>query len=311
MYKKLTATLLATIAIAVSANAAHALDLTCDVPPPDMDPHAVVALRITGQEFGATIHNLKPVYTLQNGEIRDRSVQYQKGWRVEPVTSSTGPAVMWQGYYGPSNHRVVAFVKPNDSSETYREDHYTDKGVLEHRDRFPCHPAAQVTYNAPAPAPTNNPPVAHNGWHQYNPDNPNPDELRMERQADQSNRRYENAQVDGLPDCGDANVWRVLMKVFSNVTLGHVDESLIKVLQPGTAQGTGIDRNSSAKLCRVVLRANEQVAHELDDGILGYHTMSQIAFEVNQAYNAGNPKVLNFKIQLNGEGGWVLHVTNS
>jgi hypothetical protein len=88
--KKLTAALLAAAATAVSANAALALDLTCAVPPPDMDPHAVVALRITGQEDGNTIRSLHPVFTLQNGETRDRSVQYQKGWRVEPVTSSNG-----------------------------------------------------------------------------------------------------------------------------------------------------------------------------------------------------------------------------
>jgi hypothetical protein len=34
--------------------------------------------------------------------------------RVEPVNSSSGPAIMWQGYYGPGNHHTVAFVKPND-----------------------------------------------------------------------------------------------------------------------------------------------------------------------------------------------------
>jgi uncharacterized protein YbjQ (UPF0145 family) len=47
--------------------------------------NAVVALRITGEEYGNTIRNLYPVYTLQNGGTRDRSIQYKKGWRVEPV----------------------------------------------------------------------------------------------------------------------------------------------------------------------------------------------------------------------------------
>ena len=162
--RKLTAALLAATATAVSANAALALDLTCAVPPPDMDPHAVVALRITGQEYAHTIRNLHPVFTLQNGETRDRSVQYQKGWRVEPVNSSSGPAIMWQGYYGPGNHHVVAFVKPNDPNETYREDHYTDKGVLEHKDPFRCWPTGTqptVAYNAPVPS---NEQVAHNRW---------------------------------------------------------------------------------------------------------------------------------------------------
>src|ERR1700752_5355476 len=108
--KKLTATLLAAVATAVSANAALGLDLTCVVPPPDTDPHAVVALRITGEEYGNTIRNFQPVFTLQNDETRDRSVKYRKGWRVEPVNSSSGRAVMWQGYYGPGNHHTVAFV---------------------------------------------------------------------------------------------------------------------------------------------------------------------------------------------------------
>src|SRR6516165_6113459 len=100
--KKLTAALLAATATAVSANAALALDLTCAVPPPDMDPHAVVALRITGQEYANTISNLHPVFTLQNGETRDRSVQYQKGWRVESVNSSSGPAIMWRDTMDPA-----------------------------------------------------------------------------------------------------------------------------------------------------------------------------------------------------------------
>lgn len=46
---------------------------------------------------------------------------------------------MWQGYYGPGNHHTVAFVKPNDPNETYREDHYTDKGVLDHKEQFRCY----------------------------------------------------------------------------------------------------------------------------------------------------------------------------
>jgi hypothetical protein len=271
-----------------------------------MDPHAVVALRITGQEYGNIIHNLHPVFTLQNGETRDRSVQYQKGWRVEPVNSSSGPAIMWQGYYGPGNHHTVAFVKPNDPNETYREDHYTDKGVLEHKDPFRCWPTGTqpaVAYKAPS-----NEEVARNRWDQPNPDT---EDLRLQRQADQSRTRYENAQVDGLPDCGDANVWRMLMKVFSNSALGHVDESLIRIIQPGRAQSTGIDRNNGAKFCRITLRGNEQAAHELDDGIIGKHTLSQIAYNINQAEAAGNPETLRYKIQLNGEGGWVLYVLNN
>ena len=322
--KKLTAALLAAAATAVSANAALALDLTCAVPPPDMDPHAVVALRITGQEDGNTIRNLHPVFTLQNGETRDRSVQYQKGWRVEPVTSSNGPAIMWQGYYGPGNHHTVAFVKPNDSTETYREDHYTDKGVLDHKDPFRCWPTGTqpaVANNAPptvannaqptvannAPVPSNEQ-VAHNRWDQPNP---NREDLQLQREADQSRTRYETAQVDGLPDCGDANVWRVLMKVFSNSVFGHVDESLIRVIQPGQAQSTGIDRNNGAKFCRATLHGNEQAAHEIDAGIIGKHTLSQIAYNINQAEAAGNPQTLRYKIQLNGEGGWVLNVLNN
>ena len=306
--KKLTAALLAATATAVSANAALALDLTCAVPPPDMDPHAVVALRITGQEYAHTIRNLHPVFTLQNGETRDRSVQYQKGWRVEPVNSSSGPAIMWQGYYGPGNHHTVAFVKPNDPNETYREDHYTDRGVLERRDPFRCWPTGTqptVAHNAPAPS---NEQVAHNRWDQPNPKT---EDLQLQRQSDQSRTRYENAQVDGLPDCGDANVWRVLMKVFSNSALGHVDESLIRIIQPGQAQSTGIDRNNGAKFCRITLHGNEQAAHELDDGIIGKHTLSQIAYNINQAEAAGNPETLRYKIQLNGEGGWVLYVLNN
>jgi hypothetical protein len=306
--KKLTAALLAATATAVSANAALALDLTCTVPPPDMDPHAVVALRITGQEDGNTVRDLHPVFTLQNGETRDRSVQYQKGWRVEPVNSSSGPAIMWQGYYGPGNHHTVAFVKPNDPNETYREDHYTDKGVPEHKDSFRCWPTGtqpKVASNAPVPT---NDQAAPNRWDQPNP---NTQDLQLQRQADQSRTRYENAQVDGLPDCGDANVWRVLMKVFSNSALGHVDESLIRVIQPGQAQSIGIGRNNGAKFCRITLRGNEQAAHEIDEGIIGKHTLSQIAYNINQAEAAGNPETLRYKIQLNGEGGWVLYVLNN
>ena len=316
--KKLTAALLAAAATAVSANAALALDLTCAVPPPDMDPHAVVALRITGQENGNTISNLHPVFTLQNGETRDRSVQYQKGWRVEPVSSSSGPAIMWQGYYGPGNHHTVAFVKPNDSTETYREDHYTDKGVLDHKEQFRCWPTGTqptVAHNAPAPradatntpAPSNEQ-VAHNRWDQPNPST---EDLQLQHQADQSRSRYESAQVDGLPDCGDANVWRVLMKVFSNSVLGHVDESLNQIIQPGQAQGIGMDRNTGAKLCQITLHGNEKAAHDLDAGIIGKHTLSQIAYNLNQAEAAGNPATLRYKIQLNGEGGWVLYVLNN
>ena len=272
-----------------------------------MDPHAGRA-QITGQEDGNTIRNLHPVFTLQNGETRDRSVQYQKGWRVEPVTSSNGPAIMWQGYYRPGNHHTVAFVKPNDLTETYREDHYTDKGVLDHKDPFRCWPTGTqpaVANNAPVPS---NEQVAHNRWDQPNP---NTEDLQLQRQADQSHTRYENAQVDGLPECGDANVWRVLMKVFSNSVFGHVDESLIRVIQPGQAQSTGIDRNNGAKFCRTTLHGNEQAAHEIDAGIIGKHTLSQIAYNINQAEAAGNPETLRYKIQLNGEGGWVLNVLSN
>jgi hypothetical protein len=306
--KKLTAALLAASATAMSANTAIALDLTCAVPPPDMDPHAVVALRITGEEYGNTIRNLHPVFTLQNGETRDRSVQYQKGWRVEPVSSSSGPSIMWQGYYGPGNHHTVAFVKPNDPNETYRENHYTNKGVLDHKEPFRCWPTGTkptVASNAPAPG---NEQVAPN-----RPDQPNPntEDLQLQHQADQSRTRYENAQVDGLPDCGDANVWRVLMKVFSNSAVGHVDESFIRVIQPGQAQSIGIDRNNGAKVCRITLHANEQTAHEIDAGIIGKHTMSQIAYNINRAEAAGNPATLRYRIQLNGEGGWVLRVLDN
>ena len=305
--KKLTAALLAATATALSANAALALDLTCAVPPPDMDPHAVVALRITGQEFGNTIRNLQPVFTLQNGETRDRSVQYQKGWRVEPVSSSSGPAIMWQGYYGPGNHHTVAFVKPNDPNETYREDHYTDKGVLEHKEPFRCWPTGTKPTVANGPVP-NNEQVAHNRWDQPNP---SAEDLQLQHQADQSRTRYENAQIDGLPDCGDANVSRVLMKVFSNSALGHVDESFTRVIQPRQAQGIGIDRNNGAKFCQTTLHGNEQAAHEIEDGIIGKHTLSQFAYNINQAEAAGNPDTLRYKIQLNGEGGWVLYVLNN
>jgi hypothetical protein len=144
-----------------------------------MDPHAVVALRIIGQENGNTISNLHPVFTLQNGETRDRSVQYQKGWRVESVNSSSGPAIMWEGYYGPGNHHVVAFIKPNDPNETYREDHYTNKGVLDHKDPFRCRPTGTqptVAHNAPVPS---NEQVAHNRGDQPNPN-------AEQRQASQS-----------------------------------------------------------------------------------------------------------------------------
>jgi hypothetical protein len=305
--KKLAVALLAVTATAVSANAALALDLTCAVPPPDMDPHAVVALRITGQEYGNTIRNLQPVFTLQNGETRDRSVQYQKGWRVEPVYSSSGPATMWQGYYGPGNHHVVAFVKPNDPNETYREDHYTDKGVVDHKDAFRCWPTGtKPTVASDAPVPTNEQ-DAHNRWDQPNPKT---QDLQLQRQADQSRTRYENAQVDGLPDCGDANVWRVLMKVFSNSLLGHVDEGFMRIIQPGQAQSVGIDRNNGAKFCRITLHGDERAAHEIEEGIFGKHPLSQIAYNINQAEAAGNPQTLRYKIQLNGEGGWVLYVLN-
>jgi hypothetical protein len=57
---------------------------------------------------------------------------------------------------GPGNHHVVAFVKPNDPNETYREDHYTNKGVLDHKDPFRCWPTGTqptVAYNAPEPNP--------------------------------------------------------------------------------------------------------------------------------------------------------------
>jgi hypothetical protein len=101
------------------------------------------------------------------------------------------------------------------------------------------------------------------------------------------------------------------MKVFSNSALGHVDESLIRIIQPGQAQSTGIDRNNGAKFCRITLHGNEQAAHELDDGIIGKHTLSQIAYNINQAEAAGNPETLRYKIQLNGEGGWVLYVLNN
>jgi hypothetical protein len=301
--KKLTAALLAATAIAMTANAANALDLTCEVPPHGMDPHDVVALRITGQEYGNTIVNLHPVFTLQGGETRDRSVQYVKGWRVEPVASSSGPAIMWSGFYGPGNHRVHAFVKPFDPNDTYREDHYTDKGVLEHKDSFRCWP----TGSQPAPQ-SNNPIVAHNGW-DY--DHPNADNLREERQADQSNRRYEGARVDGLPDCGDPMVWKVAMKVFSNNAVGHVDESLSRVILPGQAQGISIDRNEGAKTCRVAFRADMDAAKQLDAGLVGRHVLSQIAYNIQQAEAAGNPESIYFRIHLDGEGSWKLQVLNN
>jgi hypothetical protein len=303
--KKLAAALLAAAATIVSANAALALDLTCAVPPPDMDPYAVVALRITGEEYGNTIRNLHPVYTLQNGETRDRSVQYQKGWRVEPVTSSNGSAIMWQGYYGPGNHHTVAFVKPNDPNETYREDHYTDKGLIEHKDAFRCWPTGTKPIIANASVPSNEQ-VVRDRW-----PSPNTEDLQLQRQADQSRTRYENAQIDGLPDCGDASASRVLMKVFSNSVLGHVDESFIRVIEPRHAQSIGIDRNNGAKFCRITLHGNEQAAHEIEDGIIGKHTLSQVAYNINQAEAAGNPDTLRYKIQLNGEGGWVLYVLNN
>jgi len=177
--------------------------------------------------------------------------------------------------------------------------------VLEHKDRFRCWPTgtkATVADNAPVQS---NEQVAQNRWDQPNPKT---EDIQQQRQADQSRTRYENAQVDGLPDCGDANVGRVLMKVFSNSTLGHVDESFIRVIQLGQARSIGIDRNNGAKFCRVALRANEQAAHEIEDGIIGKHPLSQIAYNINQAEAAGNPQTLRYKIQLNGEGGWVLYV---
>jgi hypothetical protein len=89
-------------------------------------------------------------------------------------------------------------------------------------------------------------------------------------------------------------------------------QPLIRVIQPGQAQSTGIDRNDGAKFCRTTLHGNEQAAHELDDGIIGKHTLSQIVYNINQAEAASNPEtLLRYKIQLNGEGGWVLYVLNN
>jgi hypothetical protein len=98
------------------------------------------------------------------------------------------------------------------------------------------------------------------------------------------------------------------MKVFSNSALGHVKP------HPGNSTGSGSehrDRSNGAKFCRVSLHANEQVAHEIDDGIIGKHTLSRIACNINQAEAAGNPQTLRYKIRLNGEGGWVLYVLNN
>jgi hypothetical protein len=292
------AALLATV---LACESVQALDLTCNVPPPDMNPNSVTGLRITATDRGDNyFEGLHPVFTLNSGEQRDRSVQYVKGWRIETVRDKAGnPALMRQGYFAgnpghPVNngHHVNAFITNlNSQRPTYREDHYTKEGVKEQVNSFNCYYTQQIVTED----------------HPRHPNVVDQDDVELDKHADQSQHRYDRAQDDGLPDCNDAEVFRVAAKVLSTSIFGHVDESMTKVVLPGTAHPYGIDRNSGAKFCQVDLRADEQEAHRIENGMLGPHPLSQLAYSINQQDAAGNPMVLKFKLQLSGEGRWVVY----
>jgi len=305
------AALLATV---LACESVQALDLTCDVPLPDMDPHAVTGLRITATDHGDYYYeNLHPVFTLQNGEDRDRSVQYTRGWRISTVRDSRGnPALMWQGYFAgnpghPVNngHHVNAFITNLDSQNpTYREDHYTKEGVKEQPQLFSCH------YTQTVRAPTYDPHFRKDEAQQSQPRNdtyPDPDTEHLDNQANKSERRWNRDQEEGLPDCNDPEAFRVAAKVISQSIFGHVDESMTKIVLPGAAHPYGIDRNSGAKFCQVDLKADEQEAHRIENGMFGPHPLSQLAYDINQKYAAGNPMVAKYRIQASGEGRWVVY----
>jgi hypothetical protein len=113
--------------------------------------------------------------------------------------------------------------------------------------------------------------------------------------------------MSGNVSCDDPEVLSVALKVHLNATMGHIDNSIVDLMEPDHVQAMGIRNNDGSKICQAHYLCNMDRAKQIEKNLLGQHPLTQFCYHVNQLSEAGNPYTIMFKVAPDGEGGFVVN----
>jgi hypothetical protein len=109
-----------------------------------------------------------------------------------------------------------------------------------------------------------------------------------------------------LPGCSDPESIMKAFKLGLQNDLGHMDLTLADLMIIVESYPLGIDQRTGAKKCRAIFRADIDKARQIESFVRGRHPMTEFAYGINQAYEAGRPASTTFIIQPDGEGGTLI-----
>jgi uncharacterized protein len=105
-----------------------------------------------------------------------------------------------------------------------------------------------------------------------------------------------------LPACGPENA----LLAFKYQALGRGHLELVQFMIVDGVIPLGVNNIDGSKMCKATFRCDIEKAKEIEKEYYGPHVLTQTCFNVNQAYEAGNPNWLRYTIKPNGEGGTLI-----
>ena len=108
-------------------------------------------------------------------------------------------------------------------------------------------------------------------------------------------------QASNLPACDEGNALKALKyRVLNNPAsdLGALSEFMIV----DDVIALGINNIDGSKMCKATFRCDMDAARAKEANFYGFHRLSGLCYQLNQAANADNAMALRFSIKPNGEG---------
>jgi hypothetical protein len=112
------------------------------------------------------------------------------------------------------------------------------------------------------------------------------------------------------PGCNDRDADFLALKGALNKHLGHIDNSVVDMLEIGEVEPIGVNNIDGSKKCRIIWKCNLNKAKQIEANLIGSHPLTKACYEINKSWDAGDPTSGGFTIRPNGEGGYIVHVDN-